>query len=243
MNRQAFTLVELLIVVAIIAVLVGSVIPYFENYVRETKITKAKHEMNILKEALIKFETLEDKRFTGTDTALLIGRYIQNVTNDPWGRPYEIDPYKASILSRGSDNTDASDDIIVDFKPPLTLTKAVWIDGDNNSHITSSDSIRLEFTRLMEPGRTITFSSVPGADVDLLFSTDVNFGSFIATQTPSSLTYLLLPVAVNDDSVFFPGSSTVQVASGNINLLDLSGRKAAGSVGEYPALPVIIQGN
>jgi prepilin-type N-terminal cleavage/methylation domain-containing protein len=243
MNRQAFTLVELLIVVAIIAVLVGAVLPYFENYVRETKVTKAKHELNILKEALIKYETLEDKRFTATDTTLLIGRYLQNVANDPWGRPYEIEPYKGFVMSRGFDNIDANDDIIMDFKPPLTLTKAVWVDGDNNSHITASDAIRLEFTRLLEPGKTLTFSSVPGANVDLIFSPEVKHGSVIATQTPSSLTYLLLPIGANDDTIFFPGSSTVQVASGNVNLIDLSGRKAAGSQGEYPSLPVIIQGN
>lgn len=241
MGRKAFTLVELLIVVAIIAVLVGAVLPYFENYVKDTKIAKARHELDIFKEALIKYETLEDTRYVSTSTALLIGRYVQNITFDPWGRSYEVNPGRGYIMSRGSDNQSTSDDIIVDYKPPLTLTKAVWIDSDNNSHITTSDSLRLEFTRLFTPGNVISYGVNPNANIDLLFSQEVVTGKLVATQTPSSLTYILVPIGDNDDTIFYPGSSTVQIASGNTAIIDVAGRKAAGSTGEFESLPVIIR--
>ena len=52
MKKPGFTLIELLIVVAIIATLVGVALPYFENYVKETRISKAKHELDIFKDGM-----------------------------------------------------------------------------------------------------------------------------------------------------------------------------------------------
>ena len=61
MNRRAFSLIELLIVVAIIAVLVGVATPYYQDYVKDTKLTKAKAELDIIKNALVKYDTFEEK--------------------------------------------------------------------------------------------------------------------------------------------------------------------------------------
>ncbi len=246
MNKTGFTLLELLIVVAIIATLVGVALPYFENYVKDTKISKVRHELDVLKEALIKFDTFEDKKFTGTNTSILIGKYIQTVPNDPWGRPYEVDSSKSTIKSRGPDNIDPNDDIAIEYKPALTLQKAIWIDMDTDQKVSASDVVRLEFSRFMKPELgPIKFGITP-ADCDLQFSPEVIIGNFIATTTPSSLTTILLLVNSNGstlESTFFPGSSTVRVASGNTNLLDVSGRKANGSAGEYGGMEITLQAN
>jgi len=123
MKRTAFTLIELLIIVTIIAVLVAVAMPYYQNYVRDTKMAKAKHELDLVKEALIKFDTFEDRKFRGTDLNLLLGKYLQQLNADPWGRSYEVDPDKGQVKSLGPDHLDPKDDIIVDYKPPLALQK------------------------------------------------------------------------------------------------------------------------
>jgi len=245
MNKSAFTLVELLIVVAIIATLVGVAMPYYQNYVKETRIAKAKHELDIIKEALIKFNTFEDRKFTGTDLTVLLGKYMQNLSADPWGRTYEVDATKGQIKSLGPDHLDPRDDITVDFMPPLALQKATWIDSDNNQHITASDVIKLEFSKILKANEgPLTYGMNPNAAVDLVFSQEVQLGFLIATSTPSSSTEVLIPFSVGiNDTAFYPGSSTIRVASANVHLQDDAARKANGTGGEYPGLEVTIKSN
>lgn len=246
-RRDGFTLIELLIVVAIIAVLVGVALPYYQNYVRETRITKAKHELDIIKEALIKYNTFEDKKFSSTDLNVLQGNYLQQLTYDPWGRPYEVYPASGVVRSLGPDHLDPRDDIVVDYLPSLALTKATWVDADHNRHITASDGLRLEFTRFLLPGQSITYTNDPVAasasGPSLLFSPEVKVGQLGATATPlvATISELWIPILSNDDTIFFPGSSTVRVASGNVSLKDFSGRPANGTAGQFPGMEVIIK--
>ena len=243
MKKRGFTLIELLIVIAIVAVLIGVATPYYENYVREAKVAKAKHELDIIKEALIKFDTFEDKKFNGTDSRVLIGKYMQIVPVDPWGRDYQVNPEVGQVKSTGIDHLDPRDDIVVDYKPALTLQKAFWIDNDNNRHVSSGDLLRLEFTRNLLGSQTFFTAVYPDASKDLQFSSEVRLADLLATTTisSSSLVFIALGGSAND-STFFPGSSTVRVASGNVNLVDAAvpPRKAAGSTGEYPGLEVLI---
>lgn len=240
-------MIELLIVVAIIAVLVGVALPYFQNYVRETRITKAKHELDIIKEALIKYNTFEDKKFAGTDLNVLQGNYLQQLTYDPWGRAYEVYPASGVVRSLGPDHLDPRDDIVVDYLPSLSLVKATWVDADHNRHITASDGLRLEFTRFLLSNQSITYTNDPiaanASGPSLLFSPDVKVNLLAATSTPSVATVseLWIPITANDDTIFSPGSSTVRVASGNISLMDVSGRLANGTAGQFPGLEVIIK--
>jgi prepilin-type N-terminal cleavage/methylation domain-containing protein len=150
MNKRAFSLIELLIVVAIIAVLVGVAMPYYQDYVKETKLTKAKHELDILKEALIKYDTMEDRPFDRNDMRILLGRYLQDLPRDPWGRDYQLDYVSGKVYSYGPDYTKETDDIVTFYKPPLALQKAVWVDADKDRHISQNDFLRLEFSRILK---------------------------------------------------------------------------------------------
>ncbi|NLI76639.1 MAG: prepilin-type N-terminal cleavage/methylation domain-containing protein [Candidatus Riflebacteria bacterium] len=248
MTRKGFTLIELLIVVAIIAILVGVALPYYQNYVREARITKAKHELDIIKEALIKYNTFEDKKFSYTDLNVLQGNYLQQLTFDPWGRAYEVQPGSGTIKSLGPDHQDPRDDIVVDYLPALSLNKATWVDADHNRHITQNDLLRLEFTRFLQPIATggILFgggvASTPADSTDLLFSNDVDTTDFISDGLTGSSTELWLRMgATADDTTFFPGSSTVRVASGNVHLQDFANRLANGTKGQFPGLEVLIK--
>jgi hypothetical protein len=141
---------------------------------------------------------------------------------------------------------DTRDDIIVDYKPPLSLQKATWVDNDKNRHISQGDYLRFEFSRYLKSGEAISYgnASPAAAGIDLLFSSEVQVANFIATSTPASSTEILVELAAGaTDSTFFPGSSTVIVSPTNDNLMDNSNVKANGTSGEYPALEIIIKAN
>ena len=247
MSRRAFSLIELLIVVAIVAVLVGVAMPYYADYVRDTKLTKAKHELDILKNALIKYDTFEQKPFESKDLRILLGKYLQDLPRDPWGRDYEVDYLKGHVKSRGPDNIKEQDDIIFDYKPPLALQKCTWVDMDKNRHVSNGDYLKFEFSRYMKSGQgplSYSNASPTAAGIDLQFSSEFAVGTLIATSTPASTTELLVEFnGTASDTAFYPGSSTVRIAPTNDNLMDNSDRLANGSNGEYPGLEIIILEN
>lgn len=240
-------MIELLIVVTIIAILVGVALPYYQDYVKETRLTKAKHELDIIKQALIKHDTFEERAYVASDPRVLLGKYLQDLPRDPWGRDYEVDWLKGQVRSLGPDHSIDRDNITVDYKPPLTLQKATWVDTDNNRQVSGSDFLRLEFSRFLATGTgNITFSNASTSG-DLWFSEDVISPTAVFTPTVVPATYtteLLLEFATS--AVAIPmnlGSSTIGISQTNDVLKDFSGRFANGTTGEYPAVEVIIKAN
>ncbi len=250
MNKRAFSLIELLIVVTIIAILIGVALPYYQDYVRQSRLTKAKHELDIIREALIKHDTMAERPFQGTDLRVLLGHYLQDLPRDPWGRDYSVDWLKGQVKSNGPDNSVDRDDIIVDYKPPLTLQRATWVDIDNNRAISGKDILRLEFSRnIVASVTTLSYAnaSPPAAGSALWFSPDVDLSIFqpVASFPASSPEILLLFTNPNiaSGAAFFTGSSTVRISPSNLVIKDYSDRLANGSDGEAPADPVIIKAN
>lgn len=261
MKKQGFTLIELLIIIAIIAILVGVAIPYYQDYVRQAKLAKAEHELDILKEALIKHDTMEETIFKHNDLRYLLGNYLQDLPRDPWDRDYQIDWVKGRIWSCGPDLTIDYDDIIVEYKPPLTLQKATWLDRDNNSRVSGRDIIRLEFSRCLysdEAGAPVTSLSFAAAPLsatpptDLWFTDDVDaifLGGVTASFTASTSEVLLMLPEPAVENPFYPGSSSIRVCPNNtrltdwVDLADGSGkRKANGSNNTDPVDWIRIRG-
>jgi general secretion pathway protein G len=99
--RSAFTLIELLLVMVIIAILATILVPRVANRVGQAKETKAKADLSVLKQSLNAFN-IDNGRFPTTSEGL--GALVTNpggdlkhwektldkdsVPIDPWEHPY-----------------------------------------------------------------------------------------------------------------------------------------------------------
>ena len=99
-RERAFTLIELLIVVAILAVLAAVVVPKFTKRSEQARITAARTDIANLEVALDAFE-IDTGRYPTTEEGIRAlveeptdvkewhGPYIKRgVPNDPWTKPY-----------------------------------------------------------------------------------------------------------------------------------------------------------
>ena len=128
-TRRAFTLIELLLVLVILAVLAAVVVPKFTRRSEEAKIAAAKADIAGFGVALDAYE-IDNSRFPSSEEGLAAlsqapgsatawkGPYIKRaVSNDPWGNPYN---YRApgqhnqtgyDLYSFGPDGREGNDDI------------------------------------------------------------------------------------------------------------------------------------
>jgi general secretion pathway protein G len=119
-GEQGFTLVEMLVVIAIIGLIMGLIGPRVLNYLSESKVKAARIQMQSFASALDLFY-LDAGRYPSSAEGLAAlvrgtpglaawnGPYLKGgaVPNDPWGNPYiyrapgEHNPF--DIMSLGSD--------------------------------------------------------------------------------------------------------------------------------------------
>src|ERR1700745_2751803 len=131
-GEQGFTLVEMLVVIAIIGLIMGRVGPRVLNYLSESKVKAAKIQMQSFASALDLFN-LDAGRYPSSSEGLAAlvrrtpgvsawnGPYLKggNVPNDPWNHPYI---YRApgehgayDIVSLGSDGQEGGSGTAADI--------------------------------------------------------------------------------------------------------------------------------
>ena len=99
-TESGFTLLELLVVVAIIGLLVGYVAPRYFSQVGKSEVQVARAQLDALEKALDQYR-LDTRRYPTAEQGLVAlvdrpanepawaGPYLKRaVPNDPWGRPY-----------------------------------------------------------------------------------------------------------------------------------------------------------
>jgi general secretion pathway protein G len=139
-GEQGFTLVEMLVVIAIIGLIMGLIGPRVLNYLSESKVKAAKIQMQSFASALDLFN-LDAGRYPSSSEGLdaLVhrapgiaawnGPYLKggNVPMDPWGHPYI---YRApgehgafDIVSLGADGAEGGSGVAADISLD-TITSA-----------------------------------------------------------------------------------------------------------------------
>ena len=119
-RQSGFTLIELMVVLAIIGVLAALIVPNVLGRADDARITAARTDVGNLMQAL-KLYRLDNQRFpTGEQglNALILKPttepvpgnwkpYLDKLPNDPWGRPYQyMNPGikgEVDVLSFGAD--------------------------------------------------------------------------------------------------------------------------------------------
>jgi general secretion pathway protein G len=101
-RAQGFTLIELMVVLAIIGVLAALVVPNVLSRADDARVTAARTDVNNLMQAL-KLYRLDNQRYPSAEQGLqaLVTRpvsnpappnwkaYLDKLPNDPWGQPYQ----------------------------------------------------------------------------------------------------------------------------------------------------------
>lgn len=104
-NKEAgFTLIEIMVVIAIIGILATLIVPRIMGRPDEARATAAKHDIGTINQAL-KLYRLDIGRYPSTEQGLnalvtrpsaepvpqnwKTGGYLDSLPNDPWGHPYQ----------------------------------------------------------------------------------------------------------------------------------------------------------
>ena len=128
-SRLAFSLIELLIVVAIIAALVGVAVPMFQTNIQEAHRAKAMADLETLRKAILQHDAHE-RPLTGISLDSLKGRYVQDLPKDPWGNDYSVDLDVGVLASFGSDHMAGGqgedEDLVLRFRPGLKISKVSY---------------------------------------------------------------------------------------------------------------------
>lgn len=203
--KHGFTLIELLIVITIIAILSGAALPYVQQYVDDARQAKAKQDLDEIRNALVRFETDQNRPYTATDTAMLVGPYLSKGMVDPWGSPYRIAPASSACYSVGEDGLDGSGDEIKQFfRPPLALSRAYWEDTNSDSRVSTGDNLILKFTRPI---------AAAGGPVlaDLSYSAGTPANVYSAKALSDNDMTVKLTLDFGAALPFAPGKDTIQV--------------------------------
>ncbi len=129
---RGFTLIELMVVLAIIGVLAALIVPNVLGRADEARVTAARTDVNNLMQAL-KLYKLDNQRYPSNEQGLqaLIARptaepvpanwkpYLEKLPRDPWGRPYQyLNPGlkgEVDVLSLGADGQPGGDGFNADI--------------------------------------------------------------------------------------------------------------------------------
>jgi len=133
-SHKGFTLIEIMVVVAIIAILGATVVPLVMDRPNEARVVRAKTDIQSIGAALDLYK-LDNFNYPTTEQGLqaLVEKpsgdpepvnwnsagYLKKLNKDPWGREYlyqspgESGPY--DIISQGSDGAEGGEDYDADI--------------------------------------------------------------------------------------------------------------------------------
>ncbi len=117
-DRAGFTLVELMVVVAIIAILATTASVYFLGAVDDADQAKAKAEIQAMKTAVTAYMLKNNRKLPNSLDDLAPFMDPPKIPMDPWGKPYvytKDGTRKFTIMSYGADGAPGGDGINADI--------------------------------------------------------------------------------------------------------------------------------
>ncbi len=118
--RRAFTLIELLLVMVIIAILAAVVVPKYAGQAQKAKVKAAQADISTIGTQLRAYEVTNEKFPTSEEglQPLVDAKLLEKVPVDPWGHPYVyrstadgFDLY--SMGPNGQDDNQGGDDVTI----------------------------------------------------------------------------------------------------------------------------------
>lgn len=97
------SLIELLICITIVAVLSGGAYSIYSSHVRETQDVVAQASMRKLVEAVQAYNSDSAEPFTTSDPRFLVGPYLTELPQDPWGNDFVVDFFFGRVICVGPD--------------------------------------------------------------------------------------------------------------------------------------------
>jgi general secretion pathway protein G len=222
MIRRGFTLIELLVVITILAILAGAALPYVQSYVAESRIAKAKTDLEEIARALAVYETREGD-YTKSDVSDLTGRYLNKSPIDPWGSQYIVDIDAGIVYSKGPDRSDTGDgkydNINVAYQPPLALVSAKWVDKNQSGAIdfqNVNDEIQLTFSRKLSTPLVAADMANYATSIMIdkkLLNTTALLDTFVSTPDAILVGEKTVVYKITTDDAFVTGQDTIEVLS------------------------------
>ena len=118
-----------LVGVAVLAFCVGLAVPFFQDNLVDAQQTKARQDIDVIRNA-ITLHDAQNRPISGTKLTPLLGRYLMELPNDPWGNPYLLDANVGLILSYGADaiagGKGSDEDIFSYYKGPITIERVQY---------------------------------------------------------------------------------------------------------------------
>jgi general secretion pathway protein G len=109
-GRKGFSLVELMIVIAILGLLIGLGIREYVHMSLDAKLKRARRDLKTISSAIQQYNTTEKREFYKVrNLKSLQGRYLEQLPKDPWGNPYKVDG--TFVYTTGPDGKVSGDDI------------------------------------------------------------------------------------------------------------------------------------
>lgn len=131
-RKRGFTLMELMIVVAVLAIIAAVLIPQFRGVTNDAKYSRAKSDLRNLKTALILYINEYNRLPDTTDSISIVEDALQGMTNRVVDR-IPNDPFSGSQYYYAATNESSSTGTFA--------IGSVGADGTKNASITAADTV------------------------------------------------------------------------------------------------------